>query len=80
MNGSIQLPGISWQGHVGGLVVGAAVTAAMVYPPQALRRQVQVGAVAAVLVLVVGLVIFRDSQITVRCTDLTQTQFVDLPG
>ena len=31
------VPGISWQGHLGGLVVGAIVGAAMVYPPQRTR-------------------------------------------
>ena len=42
---TFQFPGISWQGHLGGLVVGAIVGAAMVYPPQQSRRQWQWGTV-----------------------------------
>lgn len=63
---SFQLTGISWQAHVGGLLVGAAATAAMVYPPKAVRKQVQIGAVALILVVVVAAVVLRDSQIVER--------------
>ena len=67
---SFQLSGISWQDHLGGLFVGAAVTAAMVYPRAAIRRKVEMGAGIAVVVLVVALVIFRDSQIPTRCAEI----------
>ncbi len=40
---TFQSPGISWQGHLGGLVVGAIVGAAMVYPPQRTRTVLAVG-------------------------------------
>ncbi len=63
---SFQLTGISWQAHVGGLVVGAAATAAMVYPPPAIRKKVQIGAVVLILVVIAVAVIFRDSQIIER--------------
>jgi len=43
---------ISWQAHVGGLVVGAAATAVLVYAPPARRTPLQVGGFAALLVLV----------------------------
>ena len=68
---SFQLSGISWQGHIGGLVIGAAVTAAMVYPRPAIRRNVEMGAGIAVVVLVVALVLFRDAQISVRCQEIS---------
>jgi membrane associated rhomboid family serine protease len=48
---SITLPGISLLGHVGGLVAGAATTAAMVYPPPARRAQIQLIACVGLLVL-----------------------------
>lgn len=48
-------PGLSWQGHLGGFVVGAIVGAAMVFPPRATRRAWQWGVCAAV---VVGLIAF----------------------
>lgn len=48
---SITLPGISLLGHVGGLVVGALATAALVYAPPARRLQVQVGACVGLGVL-----------------------------
>jgi membrane associated rhomboid family serine protease len=60
---TFQFPGISWQGHLGGLVVGAVLGAAMVYPPRATRRAWQVGTVVGVSVVLVGLFVFRTDQI-----------------
>ena len=60
---SFQLPGISWQDHIGGLIAGAALTVAMVYPGRAIRTRVQVGSVVALLVLFAVLVIVRDHQL-----------------
>jgi len=73
---SFRLPGISWQAHLGGLVVGALVTAAMVYPPQALRKRVQIGTLVLVLGILVLLVIYRDSQIVLRCTDMDALNYL----
>jgi membrane associated rhomboid family serine protease len=67
------VPQISWQGHLGGLVVGAVVGALMVYPPQTVRAKWQVGGTLALLALLVGAVIVRDTAIgplvcdAVRC-------------
>jgi membrane associated rhomboid family serine protease len=74
---SFQISGISWQAHIGGLVVGAAVTAAMVYPPRTLRTRVQIGAVVVAVAVLAALLIYRDSQIALRCTDLNATQFLN---
>lgn len=61
---SFQVSGISWQAHLGGLFIGAAVTAAMVYPPAAIRKKVQIGAVVGVLVLVIAVVAIRDTSVS----------------
>ena len=54
---------ISWQGHVGGLVTGAAVAAAYAYAPGQRRDLVQAGATVAVLVLLVALVWWRTAEL-----------------
>ena len=38
------VPDISWQGHIGGLITGALVAAALVYAPRANRTLIQAGA------------------------------------
>jgi membrane associated rhomboid family serine protease len=51
--------GISWQGHIGGLVAGVLIGAAMVYAPRKHRALVQWSAVGAVLVVSLALVAVR---------------------
>ena len=53
-------PGIAWQDHVGGLIAGAALTAAYVYAPQSNRTLIQVAATVAMLALLVVGVVLRD--------------------
>ncbi|WP_300007264.1 rhomboid family intramembrane serine protease [Pseudonocardia sp.] len=48
---------ISWQAHVGGLLVGAAATAVLVYAPPGRRAPVQVGGLAALTVLVLAVIV-----------------------
>ena len=60
---SVAIPGISLLGHLGGLVVGALVTAAVLYAPQQNRNWWQAGAVAASVLVLVGLVFLRDAQL-----------------
>ncbi|MET0187590.1 MAG: rhomboid family intramembrane serine protease [Pseudonocardia sediminis] len=49
---SFAIPGISITAHLGGLVVGAATTAALVYLPNRQNRSVQIAAVAGIAVVV----------------------------
>jgi membrane associated rhomboid family serine protease len=56
-------PGISWQGHVGGLLTGAAVAWVYAYAPQAKRTLILVGCAAALLLLFVALVWWRTTAI-----------------
>jgi len=50
---------ISWQGHIGGLVTGAAVAAAYAYAPREHRTLVQVSATAALLAVFTLLIGWR---------------------
>ncbi len=54
---SVVIPGISLTGHLGGLVVGAAATAAIVYAPARNRTAFQVGALSGLAVLVVAVIV-----------------------
>ncbi len=65
------IPGISWQAHLGGLVVGALVGAAMVYAPAARRGAWQIGTCAVVLAALVGMILAKDltlGSVTCRLT------------
>ena len=56
---TFSVSGISWQAHVGGLVTGALLGAAMVYAPRRSRGLVQWSATGAVLVLSLALIVVR---------------------
>ncbi|MEU4801471.1 rhomboid family intramembrane serine protease [Actinosynnema sp. NPDC023587] len=60
---SFTLPGISLLGHLGGLVVGAAVAAGLIYAPAAHRDRYQVAAVAGAVVLLVVMAFVRTGQL-----------------
>ena len=60
---SVAIPGISLLGHLGGLVVGALVTAAILYAPQPNRNRWQAGAIAVSVLALIGLVFLRDAQL-----------------
>lgn len=49
------VPGISWQGHVGGLITGGVLTAVYVYGPRA-RQAYQAGVTIAILLLFLVLI------------------------
>ncbi|MEP6814878.1 MAG: rhomboid family intramembrane serine protease [Marmoricola sp.] len=50
---------ISWQGHIGGLVGGAVVAAAIVYAPKARRAPVQWSAVAGIALITIVAIVVR---------------------
>jgi membrane associated rhomboid family serine protease len=54
---------IAWQAHVGGLIAGAALTAAYVYAPRQNRALIQATATLALLALLVVGVVVRDYQL-----------------
>jgi membrane associated rhomboid family serine protease len=56
-------PGISWQGHVGGLLTGAAVAGVYAYAPQAKRTLIATGCSVALLLLFAALVWWRSTAI-----------------
>ena len=57
------IPGISWQGHIGGLVTGAVIAAAYAYAPRKSRNVVQAGATVAVLVMFAALIWWRTADL-----------------
>jgi membrane associated rhomboid family serine protease len=58
------VPGISWQGHIGGMITGGIVAAILAYAPRANRNVVQAVGCAVVLVALVGLVLARTVALT----------------
>jgi membrane associated rhomboid family serine protease len=55
--------GISWQGHIGGLVGGLVTTAIIVYAPRKDRTRIQVFALTGLAVLMLALVVVRVLQL-----------------
>lgn len=53
------MAGVSWEAHLGGLVAGLLVGAALVYAPRSRRALVQVLGLALVLALLVGLSLWK---------------------
>ncbi|MEO8220304.1 MAG: rhomboid family intramembrane serine protease [Specibacter sp.] len=55
------IPNIAWQAHLGGLVAGALCAVAIAYAPAKNRNLIQWGGIAAVLVLLIGLTLYKVS-------------------
>ncbi|WP_410810720.1 rhomboid family intramembrane serine protease [Micromonospora sp. 067-2] len=60
---TVAVPGISIPGHLGGLVVGAAMALVLAYAPRGRRTLVQAAGAAVILLILLGLVLFRTSQL-----------------
>ena len=58
---SVSLPGISLLGHLGGLIIGAGSTAAIVYAPAARRNAYQLGAVVVIALLLFAVIAWKVS-------------------
>ena len=54
---------IAWQDHIGGLIVGALITAAYAYAPRKNRTAIQAAATIAVMVLLAVAVVIRNGQL-----------------
>jgi membrane associated rhomboid family serine protease len=61
---TFSIPGISWQGHIGGLITGSLVGAAYVYAPRASRNAVQAAVTVGLLVVFAALIMMRTAQLT----------------
>ncbi|RKT84374.1 Membrane associated serine protease, rhomboid family [Saccharopolyspora antimicrobica] len=59
---SVVIPGISLLGHIGGLVLGVLATGALVYAPRNRQVLIQAGALGALLLVLLAVVITRDVQ------------------
>ena len=57
------LPRIDWRAHLGGLVVGAMVAAAIAYAPKERRVLVQAGGILVTLLLVVAVIAWRTADL-----------------
>jgi membrane associated rhomboid family serine protease len=55
---------IDWHAHVGGLITGSLVAAALVYAPRSRRTLVQSAGSVVVLLIIVALVLWRTAQLT----------------
>jgi membrane associated rhomboid family serine protease len=60
---TLAAPGISWQGHVGGLVTGTLVALGYVYAPREHRNLVQAGVTAAFVALFALLIWWRTTEL-----------------
>ncbi|WP_328421797.1 rhomboid family intramembrane serine protease [Micromonospora sp. NBC_00389] len=60
---TLTVPGISIPGHLGGLVVGGAMALVLAYAPRGRRTLVQAGGGAVILLILLGLVLFRTAQL-----------------
>lgn len=57
---SVSIPGISLLGHLGGLVLGALGTAALLYAPEKNKARWQAGALILLAVVAIAVIVYRD--------------------
>ena len=56
-------PGIDWRAHLGGMIIGALIAAIFVHAPHKRRTLVQASGVTGVILLLVGLALWKGAQI-----------------
>lgn len=61
---TFSVPGISWQAHIGGLVVGVLLAVAMAYAPAKSRVAIQAGSTGLILVILAALTAYQTSALT----------------
>jgi len=66
---TLTVPGISWQGHVGGLVTGALIAAACVYAPREHRYLIQGAVTVSVVMVLAMLVLWRTAHLLAEFGD-----------
>jgi membrane associated rhomboid family serine protease len=59
---SFTVPNIAWQDHLGGIIVGAAITGAYAYAPSKNRALIQVAATVVMVGILAVAVIIRNGQ------------------
>lgn len=69
---TISIPNISLFGHLGGLVLGAVATAALVYAPASRRHLWQAGSLVGLLVVIVAVMLTRDAMLGGTVCDVLQ--------
>lgn len=65
---SFSVRGISWAGHIGGLLVGAALAVALAYPPRELRNKVLAAAIVGLVLILGAAVILQTAAINAMPT------------
>jgi membrane associated rhomboid family serine protease len=65
-------PGVDWRAHFGGLVVGAAVAAVMVFPPKRIRIPVQIAGISGLIVALLVFTMLRTNYINDLLAPITQ--------
>jgi membrane associated rhomboid family serine protease len=61
---SFSVSGISWQAHIGGLLVGAALAVAMTYPPREIRNKILSVVVAGLVITLGAIVVARTAALS----------------
>ncbi|RSN58879.1 rhomboid family intramembrane serine protease [Amycolatopsis sp. WAC 04182] len=71
---TFQVPSISILGHAGGFVAGLVATFALLYAPKKNRLKWQLGGIAIVVVAMIGLIAWKDSQTISASCELTTSR------
>ncbi|WP_340686060.1 rhomboid family intramembrane serine protease [Amycolatopsis coloradensis] len=71
---TFQVPSISILGHAGGFVGGLVATFALLYAPEKNRLKWQLGGIAIVVVAMIGLIAWKDSQTISASCELTTSR------